>query len=206
MKVGILGGTFNPIHVGHLKIAEVALKKMKLNHVLFVPSSQPPHRLAQDLAPAQDRFEMVKQAVAGFPRFLPSLIEIERGGKSYTIETLRQLRKIYRKGTRFFFIVGSDALLELHAWRHMRLLSGLCEWVVLTRKGFPMKGLSAKKLSVPAAVFRRLTRHCIPIRPVLVSATEVRQRVREGRSLSGKVPKEVAKYIKEKRLYFKGGA
>ena len=203
MKIGILGGTFNPIHVGHLKIAQAAQKKLKLDQVLFVPAFRPPHRPLTALASAKHRLEIVKLALGNHPRFLPSTVEIQRRGKSYSVDTLKRLRQMYKKGTRFFFLIGSDSLHELYSWKKIATLSKLCEFAVLTRAGFQTKGVTPKMLRLPPAVFRRVTRHFLAIRPVKVSATQIRERARKGKPLRGLVPKKVAEYILKNKLYRK---
>ena len=201
MKVGILGGTFNPVHNGHLKIAGTAMRRLKLDHVLFVPARVPPLRSSRGVATARHRFEMVRLATQKYPRFLISSVEMERPGKSYAVDTLKILRKIYKKGTQFYFIVGADCLPQLHAWREIGKLSRLCEFAVVTRGGFQLKKLKPADLKLTPAVFRRVTRHLISIAPVKVSATVIRERTRAKKSLTGLVPKEVARYILKNKLY-----
>ncbi len=189
MKVGILGGTFNPIHVGHLLIAQDAMEQAGLDRVKFIPAATPPHKTPEHLVSAAHRVRMIQLAIAGNPRFEVDDIEIQRGGRSYSVETLTELKRRQPRA-RFYFIIGSDSLRELHLWREPRRLIKLCRFIVLARPGFP-------------PVQRRLA-----VRPLLmtghvceVASREIRTRVAHGRPFRYLLPDAVHNYIRKHKLY-----
>ena len=141
MRIGILGGTFNPIHNGHLKIAEEVLKRLGLDKILFMPAYIPPHKDKEGIIDARHRIEMVRLAIADNPGFELSFIEIERGGVSYTIDTLRELGHIYGKKAELFFIIGIDAFLEIEAWKDAEALLASCNFIVIMRTSFQCRDL-----------------------------------------------------------------
>lgn len=188
MRVGILGGTFNPIHIGHLVLADEVRQKLKLDKVFFIPVNIPVHKEEKDLLAATERFRMVKLALKGNPEFLPLDIEIRRRGRSYTIDTLRSLREKYPSVGKFFFLVGSDALSYLENWKDIDEVMKLAKFVVASRPGYPLKNLS--KNILPLA-----------IESVDVSGFRIRQRLKNGESVRYYLPEKVYKYIEEKGLY-----
>jgi nicotinate-nucleotide adenylyltransferase len=189
MKVGILGGSFDPIHFGHLRAAENAREALDLDLVLFVPAALPPHKAARDLAPAEDRLAMVRLAVASNGAFSPSELELRREGPSYTVDTVEALAQ-ERPGDELFLVVGSDTLPEMGTWREPQRLFALCTVAVAPRPG-------TAAASAPAGARTRIVEG--PELPV--SATFVRERARAGRSVRYLVPDPVADYIEERRLY-----
>jgi nicotinate-nucleotide adenylyltransferase len=193
MRQGIFGGTFNPIHIGHLIVAQDALDALKLDRVLFIPSATPPHKTPEALAPAEDRLRMIKAAIAGNKRFAVSDIEINRGGPSYSIDTLRTLRK-RQPSSEWFFIIGADSLVELHKWKDIDELAKLCAFAVVGR---PRVRIARTKLRLPKSVsWRQVDSHLIDI-----SSTEIRQRARTGQSIRYLVPDAVVAYIHNRSLY-----
>jgi nicotinate-nucleotide adenylyltransferase len=134
-RIGILGGTFNPIHLGHLLVAQDAMEQVALERVIFIPSATPPHKTADALATERDRSRMIKLAIRGNDRFVVDDIEIRRGGKSYTVDTLVELRRRDPKAD-FYFIIGADSLRELHQWREAQRVVSLCTFVTVPRPGF----------------------------------------------------------------------
>jgi nicotinate-nucleotide adenylyltransferase len=197
-KVGILGGTFNPVHIGHLLIAQDALEQAGLDVVKFIPCARPPHKRAGRLAPAQDRLEMLRLAVAGDARFEVDDIETRRGGVSYSVETLEELTR-RAPGDVFYFIIGSDSLAELHRWRDIRAVARLCRFVVLTRPG----GTRAAPTQSAARRLRPLGVRMLAARGHLcdVSSRELRKRIASGRPIRYFVPDAVAGYIEGQQLY-----
>ena len=188
LRIGLFGGTFNPIHTGHCLLAEGILVKLKLNRILFIPCAAPPVSKSYKLAPAKHRLNMTKIAVKGNPWFKISTIELDRGGKSYSSNTLEELTKMYKKKAKFFFIIGSDNLDDFCTWKDPDRLLKLCTLVVVERPGCSsLKRKGRKKmLRVPT----------LPI-----SSTDIRRLVKRGKSIKYLVPEGVRKYILKHRLY-----
>jgi len=185
-----MGGSFDPVHLGHLRAAENAREALELDEVLFVPAAEPPHKPASSLSPARDRLAMVTLAVAGNPAFVVSDLELRRSGPSYTVDTLSHLAR-ERAGDKLFLIVGSDTLGEMSSWREPERIFGLSTIAVADRPG-----ADAPPAPSPAA---RVVRVGGP--GLFVSASEVRRRVREGRSIRYLLPDTVAAYISTHGLY-----
>ena len=191
MKLGILGGSFNPIHLGHLILAQEAKEQLGLEKVFFVPCSRPPHKSADGLPAASHRLEMVRLAVQGDPSFEASDVEVQRGGISYSVETLRAFRKQFPSVT-FYFLIGSDALQGLYAWKEAEEVFRLCRFVIAERPRFPVKDLPSQllRLSMPQ---------------VDISSRDIRQRLREGKPVRYLVPEAVRDYLEMHPLYRSGG-
>jgi nicotinate-nucleotide adenylyltransferase len=187
MKIGILGGTFNPIHIGHLILAEEAREKLGLDKVIFVPAYLPPHKDSSDIAAAPLRLAMVKIALEGNGHFLVSDIEIKRDGRSYTIDTIRELKKLY-PGDELYFIIGSDLLNYLADWKDLSDILKAVKFIVATRPGYPLE-------KIPSYI------STIPIRAVDVSGFQIRRAIKEEKSFRYLVPEAVFKYINKKRIY-----
>jgi len=187
MKIGILGGTFNPIHIGHLILAEEAREKLRLDKIIFVPAYLPPHKDSSDIAPANARIAMVKIALKGNSYFLVSDSEIKRDGRSYTIDTLRELKEIY-PCDELHFIIGSDLLRYLEEWKDLDEIMRMVKFIAATRPGYPLE-------KIPSHI------STLPIRAVDVSGFEVRQAIKEGRSFRYLVTEGVFRYINRKGLY-----
>jgi nicotinate-nucleotide adenylyltransferase len=187
VRVGLLGGTFDPPHVGHWLVAVDAYEALGLDRLVFVPAAQQPLKVGQDSAPAVDRLAMVRAMVAGDPRFDVDPIEIDRAGLSYTVETLEAYRA--RGVSDLHFLVGADALATLDRWREPDRVQTLARLVVLRR--------GADEPEVPAGVRARV----LESRRVDVSSTEVRARVRAGRSIRGFVPAAVEAHVTAAGLY-----
>lgn len=187
MKIGILGGTFNPIHIGHLILAEEAREKVGLEKIIFVPTYLPPHKNNSHIAPAPDRFRMIKEAIKSNRCFCVSDIEIRRKGRSYTIDTLRALQKQYPKDE-FYFISGSDLLKYLDEWKDLSEILKMVKFIVATRPGYPLE-------KIPSYI------STVSIRAVDVSAFEIRQAAANNKSFRYLVPEAVYNYIIKRKLY-----
>ncbi|HET7341407.1 MAG TPA: nicotinate-nucleotide adenylyltransferase [Methylomirabilota bacterium] len=209
--MAVLGGSFNPIHYGHLLLADEVLEQLALDRVLFVPAASPPHKPVALLAPAADRFEMVRLAVAEHPRFAVSDLELRRNGPSYTVDTLRTLAAA---GDELFYIVGSETFLDLLTWREPQRVAALARLVVIPRAGSPFdtEGAAAQKVLLELGVqggFVHAGGGSPPARGVLVvhatslplSSSDLRRRVREGRSLAYRMPPAVVDYLRAHGLY-----
>jgi nicotinate-nucleotide adenylyltransferase len=193
--LGILGGTFDPIHLGHLAAATAAIDCARLDRVLFIPSAQPPHR-GPASAPAEDRLQMVRLAVQGEPRYEVSDIEVTRGGRSYTVDTVRELHRD-RPDDELFLILGWDAARLFGTWREPERVSALASVVIVARPGtepLTSSGLVATGLP-PARVIK-----CIVPTPA-VSGSELRRTLAAGGSVAGKLPPAVERYIAARHLY-----
>ena len=195
-RTAVLGGSFNPIHYGHLLLADDVLDALGLDRVLFVPAALPPHKPSSQLAPADDRYAMVQLAVAGHPKFVVSDLELRRAGPSYTVDTLEALC-IPRE--ELFLIVGSETFLDMLTWRTPRRVARLAQIVVVPRVGsaFDPDSAAARK------VVHEIGQEPLVVRAISlpISASDLRHRVRERRSLAYRVPEAVDAYIQAKRLY-----
>lgn len=198
MRVGALGGTFDPIHLGHLQIAEEVRVKLDLARVLFIPAGQPRLRADQYLSPVADRLRMVELATAGNPYFHVCGNETRRSGPTYTVDTLTELRGSLGTGASLYFIVGVDILSRFHDWKEPERVLELCNLVVVTRPGHDDFDWPAWLRSFPQAV-DRVTR--LDTTMVDISGTEIRRRVGQGKSVRELVPGAVAEYIQERNLY-----
>jgi nicotinate-nucleotide adenylyltransferase len=209
-RTAVFGGSFNPIHYGHLLLADEVLELLGLDRLLFVPAGTPPHKPAATMAPAADRFAMVQLATAGDPRFAVSDVELRRAGPSYTVDTLEALR---RDGDELFLVIGSETFLDLLSWRTPQRVAQLARLVVVPRSGsaFDPEGAAAQKVlrEIGGAGFAPVDDGAVPPRGVLIvhatslpiSASDLRRRARTGRSLAYRLPPAVEAYIRAHRLY-----
>ena len=197
-KIGILGGTFNPIHLGHLITAQDALEQLGLERVIFIPSATPPHKVVDKLASARDRLQMIKLAIRGNDWFNVDDIEIKRGGKSYSVDTLTELKRRDPRAM-FYFIIGADSLRELHLWWEAQRLVSLCTFVTVPRPGFEPKPVVDPRLG--GATRRRLRQQVLRGHACDIASRDIRARVASGRSIRYLVPDAVRLYIVRRRLY-----
>ncbi len=216
--IGIFGGTFNPIHLGHLRAAEEVREAHALDEVRFVPAAMPPHKAEAGVAAPAHRLRMVELAIAGVPGFRTSAIELERGGRSYSIDTLRALAAEVGHTARLVFIVGFDAFRDFHTWKEHAALFGLCDVVVATRPPWPER-LTLEEIPVAAREafwydpisesFRHASGHVLSLQRITaldISAATVRTRIAAQRSVRFLVPPAVEAYIAEHGLYREGDA
>ncbi len=197
MKLGVYGGTFDPVHSGHLAVAEEVQRQLGLDEVLFVPAGQPWMKAAGPLAPARHRLEMVRRAVAGRAGLSVSAMEVERPGPSYTLQTLEELGR-QRPGDELYLILSWESLAEFPRWYRPEGIIRLCRLVVVPRPGAIRPDLAALDRAVPGLAERTLLLEG-PL--VDISATEVRRRLREGQPVEGLLPPAVRDYIQKKGLY-----
>jgi nicotinate-nucleotide adenylyltransferase len=221
-KLGLLGGSFNPIHNGHLTIARLVHDKLRLDRMLFIPTGDPPHKQAGALALAKDRYEMVRLALTDAPAFDLTDIEIRRIGKSYSIDTIRELERQYGSSTDLYFLIGLDAFLDLPNWKEPMALLRACRFVVVPRPGQSFQSLAHMPL-LPALASQTLMQLdtgalpqldialpacrgiiCLPIPPCSISASDIRQQIRQGTMPVNMLPLPVESYILQHRLYQEG--
>jgi len=202
MKIGVLGGTFDPIHNGHLSIAEAARTRLNLRKVLFVPAAQPWLKADRAVTPVRHRLEMVKRAIAAYPCFELSTVEADRRGPSYTVDTISILRQRLGTDARIFLLLGWDSLAELPQWKEPTRLVRLCQLVAITRPGLDRPDLKTLELSVPG-ITQSVTWLDIP--PIDISASAIRAKVSQGLPIGSLVPDVVESYIAENNLYSGSG-
>lgn len=202
-RIGILGGTFNPVHMGHLILAQCAVEAFELSKVLFIPCVSPPHKDSSRLITADHRMAMLEAAVEDSLCFEVSDIEIERGGRSYSVDTVNELRSMYPV-EKLYFIIGSDTLLELHLWRDIYELLKLCTFITFSRPGFSAGSITAKDLHLDSPWPERLLENFTKGRQVDISSSDIRYRIAEGMSIRYLVPSVVEMYIAEHGLYALG--
>lgn len=195
-RIAIIGGTFDPVHTGHLFIAEEARCRFNLDEVIFIPAAAPPHKHRPDLSPAEDRYAMVLLATASNPFFSVSRIELERPGPSFTIDTLQALRALYGEETALYFISGADTVLEIPTWHRPEAIIRECRLIAATRPGYDL-GLLQRHL--PPAYLPVID--LLPLPGMDISSTDIRRRVHEHRSIAYLTPEAVADYIRKKHLY-----
>jgi nicotinate-nucleotide adenylyltransferase len=216
MKIGLFGGTFDPIHWGHLRSAEEVSETFGLDRVYFIPASIPPHKTGLVTTPAQHRLEMVRLAVAKNRRFAVSRVEIARPGVSYTLDTLRVFSSKLGQQDSLHFIIGLDAFREIGTWKDFRELFRLCHFIVTSRPGRkdtdPLRGTSVavKKLfcyDEKARLYRHESGNRLfftKLTDIAISASEIRELVKEGRSIRYLLPRSVECYIRKHGLYRNG--
>lgn len=199
-RVGIIGGSFDPLHTGHLVIAQDALEKLELSELVFVPAAIAPHKQHLQQADAVHRYAMLQLATEADLRFSVSDVEIRRGGISYTIDTVRHLQA-ERPDVEWVLIIGSDTLVDLHTWYKIDELLGLCEVAVFLRPGESSLEEIGRKVALPEANRKKLLENIIEAHLIEISSTEIRMRVAEGLGIRYLVPAEVEMYIFEHGLY-----
>ena len=204
MRVGILGGTFDPVHVGHLIIAEEALSRLALDQVLFIPAGQPWLKADQALSPAEHRLKMVELAIASNPRLSVSRIEVDRPGPTYTVDTLERLKRDLGEDVQLYFILGLDALEQFHRWEQPARIIELCQLAIASRPGFQNSRILDEQLGRYPNLGSKVNFVAAPVMDI--SGSSIRQRASEGRSIKYRVPEAVERYIKQQGLYYTLGS
>jgi len=185
-RIGLFGGTFNPIHIGHLAMAQMVSEKFSLDKIVFVPSHWPPHKSRKNVISARHRYRMVRLAVKGNANFTVSDYEIKKRGKSYSIHTIEYFRKRHPKRTKFFFIIGGDSLTTLNKWKRIQEILKLVTFIAVRRKGFhPRKKGNVRLIDLD----------------LRISSSDLRSRLKQGKSIKYLTPDSVDQYIRKCRLY-----
>jgi nicotinate-nucleotide adenylyltransferase len=196
-RIGIMGGTFNPIHIGHLIAAQEVLNKMKMDKVIFIPTGNPPHKSKREVIAAADRYDMVKLAIKNNDGFEVSDMEIKRAGHTYTYDTLLELHNIYYE-TQFYFIIGFDTLKEMDSWKKVNEVCSMTKFIVVNR------GNTSKELKEEISI-KETTYECklslVDIPDIKISSTGIRDRIKNNETIKYLVPSEVEGYINQKGLY-----
>jgi nicotinate-nucleotide adenylyltransferase len=187
-KIGLFGGTFDPIHIGHLIIAQEALEAARLDKVIFIPAFLPPHKPEDPLLPAHHRLAMVGVSLKGDERFAVSSYEVDKGGASYTVETLRHFFRMF-PSAELFFLMGADSFQQIMTWKNPEQIAQLATLLVIGRPGFPMPQGGD------------VSYHPVLIPEIPVSSTAIREKIRAGKSVKYLVPEPAFYYIKEHKLY-----
>lgn len=196
--LGIFGGSFNPIHIGHLILAEFIREEFKLDKILFIPASNPPHKDASDLESGQHRYNMVKLAVTNNPFFDISDIELKRKGISYTFETLKEISREY-PGEELYFICGSDSIIQFHTWREIGKIFELSNIIVAKRPNVSNEELDNMITGFREKYKARIA--CSAAPHIEISSSEIRNRIKKGLSIRYMVTSTVAEYIRANNLY-----
>lgn len=197
-KIGIMGGTFDPVHYGHLVSAEGARYHFGLEKVIFVPAARPPHKTDRSISEPAHRLSMTGLAIASNPYFEVSALEVERAGLSYTIDTVRALAGMY-SGAKIYFITGADAVLEILTWHQVDELLQMAVFIAATRPGYRLEDITQKLEGLSTAALKNIAVMEVPA--LAISSTDIRRRVREGRPIKYLLPETVEEYIVTNNLY-----
>jgi nicotinate-nucleotide adenylyltransferase len=201
LRIGIFGGSFDPIHCGHVRVAEAAVQTHRLDQLLLVPARRQPHKKQAPAAPDEDRMAMVRLVCTEHPGFIASDCELRRPAPSYTIDTLRQLQDQFGADHAWFLIVGSDSIRDLPQWRSIETLAQMCTLVVAARPEFALDTIDALEPCLGSATVQTIKAAAIRDTDVQISSTQIRNRVAAGRRIEGLVPPCVGHYIIKNKLY-----
>ena len=196
LRLGLMGGTFDPIHIGHLVTAEEALRQFSLDEIVFIPTGHPPHKSRQ-VASAEERYAMTCVATASNPQFWVSRLELDSPGMDYTADTLAALGEIFASDVEFYFITGADAVLDILTWKDPERVLALCDVIAATRPGYDL----ARLADVLSGLARRDHVHVMEIPSIAVSSSMIRERLREGRGVRYLVPEGVDVLIEKSAIY-----
>ncbi|MCF6148958.1 MAG: nicotinate-nucleotide adenylyltransferase [Candidatus Kuenenia sp.] len=203
MDIGIFGGSFNPIHIGHLIVAEEVFQQRNLSKILFMPTGISPHKKSSGLIAAVHRYEMVKLAICDNEHFDVSDIEIKRSGKSYTIDTIKTLSEELGKEHNLFLILGTDMINEIDTWKDIAVLSQMCHFIVVNRFPIAMNNDIVKKSAICSERKEEIEKLMVQIPSIGISSTEIREKLNKGLSIKYLVPTCVEDYIRTQSLYLK---
>ncbi|OOP57598.1 MAG: hypothetical protein AYP45_02310 [Candidatus Brocadia carolinensis] len=213
MNIGVFGGSFNPVHIGHLIVAEEVYQQRRLSKVIFIPTGISPHKEERDLLDSFHRYQMVKYAIKDNEHFEISDMEIKRAGKSYTIDTVCALKGMYGKNHNLFLIMGTDMIGEISTWKDIDLLSGMCQFAVVNRfpittngrhSQFPFTNESLRGIEMFSREKKaEIEQLKVTIPHIGISSTDIRERLQNGRSIRYLVPPCVEEYIKTHKVYVK---
>jgi len=198
-RIGIMGGTFNPVHKGHLALAKTAKEQFVLDQIVFIPSGMPPHKSPDEILDKEQRYNMLKIAIKGIPAYSLSRIELDRKGYSYAVDTFNALKRKYGKNAKLFYIMGLDSINEILSWKKPLELFKLCEFIVGTRPGTKLR--TFKRLVKFPPLQKEVDKiHIIELAED-VSASDIRKRIKTKKSPAKLVPEKVLKYIERNKLY-----
>ncbi len=200
-RIGLLGGSFDPIHFGHLISARAVAEMLNLTKLIFLPSAHPPHKNARELSSVGHCAEMIRLAIASEPLFEFSDFDLRQAGPTYSIHTIDHFRDHYQDGAELFWVIGCDSLADLHNWHRVSELVDRVRVVTAVRPGWERPAESVLSGALSRAQIERLMRDVMETPRIEISATDIRKRVREGRSIRYLVPDEVRSYIEQRRLY-----
>ncbi|EDL61861.1 nicotinate-nucleotide adenylyltransferase [Gimesia maris] len=198
MRIGILGGTFDPVHNAHLLMAEQCREQCELDQIWFIPAGNPPHKEGKNVTSGKQRREMLDFAIAGHPAFLIKDLELHREGPSYTVVTLQELQALHPQDE-FFLIIGADSVRDLHTWREPEAILELASLIGVNRPNISLPDLTELKQKFGAAIDRKIFWVTMP--GIEISSTDLRQRIHENRSVRYMTPRSVEVYIHNNRLY-----
>ncbi|MDI6732153.1 MAG: nicotinate-nucleotide adenylyltransferase [Candidatus Margulisbacteria bacterium] len=198
-RIGIMGGTFNPIHKGHLALARAAKKEFALDEIIFIPSGNPPHKRVTEVIDKEIRYKMVKMAIKGKKKYFASRIEMDRPGLSYAVDTFAALKRKYGQKAKLFYIMGLDSINEILDWRKPLELFKLCEFIVGTRPGTKLR--TFRRLVKFPPLMKEVDKiHLMELKEN-ISSSNIREKIADGRSAKAVLPLVVWKYIRRRRLY-----
>jgi nicotinate-nucleotide adenylyltransferase len=198
-RIGIMGGTFNPVHKGHIAIAEAAKKNYLLDKIVFVPSGNPPHKTHEYIADKEHRFRMVKLAITGKKNFGISRVEVDRPGYSYAVDTFNELKKAYKENALLYYIMGMDSINEILSWKKPLELFKICQFIVATRPGARIRTLK-RLLKFPPLKLHAGQIHVIEVKEN-VSSTKIRESIKKGKVPKRLLDPKVISYIRKNKLY-----
>lgn len=199
LKIGLMGGTFDPIHLGHLVSAEEARQQFSLDYVIFIPAGYPPHKDKAEITLPEHRYLMTSLAVMSNPFFIVSRVEADRAAPSFTVDTVRYFAEREGEGTGLYFITGADAILEILTWKDYDVLPELCTFIAVSRPGYSLERLKETVGRLCPPLLQKV--HLLEIPALAISSTYIRERVALGKTIKYLTPEPVEQYIKKHGLY-----